>query len=327
MDKQERILNTISGEQTDRPPVFLWRRWPGDDQRAADLARSIIDFQKTHNWDLVNIVPSDSFCVTDYGVQDEWEGDQAGWRTYTRRAVYRSIDWTELRPLDPLRGALGRQLECAQLVTEGLRNEVVPIVHMIHSPLAQAQNIAGNDLLIRHIRTSADRVHTGLNTITESTLRFIDSLKRLPIAGIIYVVRHASYDLLTEEEYQTFGLAYDRKILELLPEKWWLSILHLDCEAPMLRLCSQLPIQVVNWHDQETEPDLAQGRLLFRGALCGGLSSRRHLHLGTPSAVREQIRTALNQVNHRRLIISTGGAMFVTTPLSNIRAARESVGN
>ncbi len=241
MNKQERLLKTISGEQTDRAPVVLWRRWPGDDQRAADLARSIVDFQKTYDWDYANITPADSFCVTDYGVQDEWEGDLQGRRVYTRRAIYRSIDWTELRPLDPLRGTLGRQLECAQLVTEGLRHDDTPIIHMIYSPLTQAKNLAGNDLLIRHMRTNPDRVQTGLNAITESTLRFIDSLKRLPIAGIYYVTQQASYDMLTEEEYQAFGLVYDRKILELLPEKWWLTILHLDCEAPMFRLCTQLP--------------------------------------------------------------------------------------
>jgi uroporphyrinogen decarboxylase len=224
-----------------------------------------------------------------------------------------------------MRGALGRQLECIQVVNNGLRHSDAPVIQTIYNPLSQAKNVAGNDLLIRHMRTNPDRVHTGLNAITESTLRFIDAMKRLPVAGIYYVIQHASYDLLTESEYQTFGLAYDRKILELLPEKWWLNILHLDSEAPMFRLCGELPIKVINWWDQETEPDLAQGRLWFSGALCGGLSNWRHLHYGTPSTIREQIRLALGQVNHRRLIVAAGGAAFVTTPLSNIRALREMV--
>jgi hypothetical protein len=49
MDKRERLEKTIAGEATDRAPVALWRHWPGDDQRAADLARSVVEFQQTYD--------------------------------------------------------------------------------------------------------------------------------------------------------------------------------------------------------------------------------------------------------------------------------------
>lgn len=325
MNKLERLTKTIAGESVDRVPVALWRHWPGDDQRAADLARSTIEFQKTYDWDLVKITPASSFCVTDYGVQDEWEGHLEGTRVYTKRVVHRSLEWTEIRPLDPTRGALGRQTECVRLVCEGLRHEETPILQTIFSPLTQAKDIAGQDTLLRHMRTQADRLQTGLNAITESTLRFIEGLKRLPIAGIFYAVQPASYDLMSEEEYKVFGLPYDRKILEALPEKWKLNMLHLHGDAPMFKLCNQLPVQAINWHDQETEPDLAQGKLQFNGAVCGGLSRWSHLHHGTPATIREQVRVALAQTNNRRFILSTGCTIMVTTPLSNIRAVREAV--
>jgi uroporphyrinogen decarboxylase len=325
MDKQERLSRTIAGESVDRVPVALWRHWPGDDQRAADLARSTIEFQRTYDWDFVKITPASSFSVTDYGVQDEWEGHLEGTRVYTKRAVHRSLQWTEIRPLDPTRGALGRQTECVRLVCEGLRHEETPILQTIFSPLTQAKDIAGQDTLMRHMRTQADRLQTGLNSITESTLRFIEGLKRLPIAGIFYAVQQASYDLMSEEEYKVFGLPYDRKILEALPEKWWLNMLHLHGDAPMFKLCNQLPVQAINWHDQESEPDLAQGKLQFNGAVCGGLSRWRHLHHGTPATIREQTRVALAQTNHRRFILATGCTIMVTTPVSNIRAVREAV--
>jgi uroporphyrinogen decarboxylase len=325
MNKRDRLTKTIAGETVDRVPVALWRHWPGDDQRAADLARSTIDFQKQYDWDFVKITPASSFCIADYGVQDEWEGHLEGTRTYTKRAVNRSLDWTELRPLDPLRGVLGRQVECVRLVCEGLRQDETPILQTIFSPLAQAKNIAGKDLLLRHMRVSPDRLHTGLNAITESTLRFIEALKRQPIAGIFYAIQHASYDLMSEDEYKVFGLPYDRKILEALPDKWWFNMLHLHGDAPMFKLCSQLPVQSINWHDQETEPDLTQGKLQFNSAVCGGLSRWSHVHHGTPTAIRDQARTAITQTNGRRFILSTGCVIMVTSPLSNVRAVREVV--
>lgn len=325
MNKRERLTKTIAGENVDRVAVALWRHWPGDDQRAADLARSTIEFQQRYDWDFVKITPASSFSVADYGVQDEWEGHLEGTRTYTKRAVQRSLDWTDLRPLDPTRGALGRQLECVRLVCDGLRQDETPILQTIFSPLAQAKNVAGQELMLRHMRTSPDRLHTALNAITESTLRFIDSLKRQPIAGIFYAIQHASYDLMSEDEYRNFGLPYDRKILEALPDKWWLNMAHLHGNAPMFRLCSQLPVQSLNWHDQETEPDLAQGKLQFNGAVCGGLSRWAHVHNGTPAMIREQARAAMAQTNSRRFILSTGCVTMVTSPLSNIRAVREVV--
>lgn len=324
MNKRERLEQTIAGGQTDRPPVALWRHWPGDDQRAADLARSTVEFQRTYDWDFVKVTPASSYCLVDYGAQDEWKGSPEGTRSYTRRPITRSLDWTTLRALDPTRGSLGRQYDCLQLVTETLGEEV-PVIQTIFSPLAQAKNLAGQDMLIRQMRTYPDRVHTGLNILTESTLRFIEHLKRLPIAGIFYAIQHASYAVLPEDEYRTFGLPYDRKILDTLPTKWWLNIVHLHGELPMFKFASEFKVQGINWHDANTEPDLAQGKTLFDGAVVGGLSQWDHLHLGTPSTVREAARAAMQRTNSRRFILATGCVTMVTTPLSNIRAAREAV--
>jgi uroporphyrinogen decarboxylase len=325
MNKQERLTKTIAGEPTDRVPAALWRHWPGDDQRAADLAHSVVNFQKTYDWDFVKVTPAASFSVTDYGIHDEWEGDLEGTRTITKRAVVRSLDWTELRPLDPMKGTLGRQLECLRLIGEGLRSEDAPIIQTIFSPLAQAKYLSGNELLMRHIRTNADRVHTALNILTETTLRFVEALKRFPVVGIYYAIQHASYDMMSEEEYKQFGLPYDRKILDTLPDKWWLNMLHLHGDAPMFKLCSQLPVHAINWHDQETEPDLAQAKTIFNGAVSGGLSRWQHLQYGTPNSIREQARAAMKLTNSRRFILASGCVTMITSPLSNIRAVREVV--
>jgi uroporphyrinogen decarboxylase len=324
MNKRERLERTIAGEPTDRVPVSLWRHFPGDDQRAADLARSTVDFQRAYDWDFVKVTPASSFCLTDYGVQDQWEGSLEGTRVYTRRVIQKSLDWTGLRSLDPARGGLGRQAECLRLITDDLGEEV-PVVQTIFSPLAQAKNLAGKEMLLRHMRLNPDRVHSGLATLTESTLRFIDSLRRLPLAGIFYAVQHANYDTLSEDEYRQFGLVYDKKILDALPSKWWLNLTHLHGEAPMFKFAHEFKTQVINWHDRKCEPDLAIGKTLVNGAVCGGLAQWEHLHQGAPTTVRDAARDAVHQTNARRFILSTGCVTLITTPLSNLRAARESV--
>lgn len=195
------------------------------------------------------------------------EGSLEGTRVYTRHAIQKSLDLTSLRPLDLARGGLGRQGECLRLITDELGEEI-PVVQTIFSPLAQAKNLAGKQTLIRHMRLNPDRAHSGLATLTEFTLRFIDWLppRRLPLAGIFYAIQHASYDTLAEDEYRQFGLVYDKKILDALPSKWWLNITHIHGDAPMFKFAHEYKTQVINWHDRKCEPDLVIGKTLVNGS-------------------------------------------------------------
>ncbi len=324
ISKRERLEKTIAGEPTDRVPVALWRHWPGDDQRPADQVEAHVAFQRRYDWDFMKITPASSFCILDYGVQDRWVGSLEGTREYTKRIVSRTLDWTELRVLDPSKGVLSRQIEALKLYKDALGDEV-PYIQTIFSPLAQAKNISGGELLLKHMRTAPDRLKTGLNTITESTLRFIDAIRRSGISGIFYAVQHASYALMNEEEYRTFGRPYDLRVLEALNKDWWFNMLHLHGDVPMFDLFVDYPVQAINWHDRETDPDLANGKLRFKGAVCGGLGRWDPVHNGTPAEVRSQARDAILKTNGKRFILSTGCVTMITSPTSNIRAAREVV--
>jgi len=324
LSKRERLEKAIQGEAVDRVPVALWRHWPGDDQRAADLADATIAFQRRWDFDFVKVTPASSFCIIDYGVQDRWVGSLEGTREYVRRAVHRTLDWTELRVLAPDKGALGRQLEVLRLLNDAFHDDV-PFIQTIFSPLAQAKNIAGKERLIEHMRTAPDRLKTGLNTITESTLRFIDAMRKSGVSGIFYAIQHASYGVMSEAEYQEFGRPYDLKILEALPDSWWFNMVHLHGTAPMFDLVADYPVQAINWHDRESELSLADGKLKFSGAVSGGIGRWDPMHNGTPVEVRTQARNAIEQTHGRRLILSTGCVIMTTTPMSNIRAVREVV--
>jgi uroporphyrinogen decarboxylase len=322
MHKRERLECAIHGETVDRVPVAAWRHFPGDDQRAADLAAATVEFQKMYDWDFVKVSPASSFCISDYGVQDRWVGALEGTREYTHRAVERSVDWTTLKALDPNKGGLGRQLQTLNLLKDALGD--TPYIQTIFSPLAQAKNISGEDVMIHHLRTEPERLHTGLRTITESTLRYLEAMRKSGISGIYYAIQHASYDKLSENEYRAFGRPYDLQVLEAARgHGWWLNVLHLHGPHPMFDMVTDYSIQAINWHDQEgSSPDLAVGKSKFGGAVCGGLG-RWDVHNGTPIEVREKARNAINLANGRRFILAVGCVLMVTTPWSNIHAIRE----
>lgn len=325
MDKRERLEKTIAGEVTDRLPVALWRHWQGDDQRAADLARAHHDFQQQFDWDMLIVAPPSNFMLTGYGLQDEWRGASSGKRDIIKTPINRSLAWTDLRPLDPNKGDFAKQIQCLQLLRDALGQEQ-PLLQIIYSPLTQALVLGGKELLLRNMRSQADRLRTGLNSITESTLRFLEVLRRnTKISGLLYIVDTACYTLLSESEYQQFGLPYDEKLLDSLPSDWWLNMIQVNGEAPMLHLLASLPVQVLNWSDREARPALERAQLPFKGALCGGLGEETHIHLGTPTTVRDAARDAMAAMGRRRLILGSGRSVPVTSPISNIRAAREVV--
>lgn len=325
MEKRERLERTLAGEPTDRAPVAVWRPFAGDDQRAADFASCVIHDQRRYDWDFINLYPAPSYPVIDYGVQDEWLGSADGTRTPTRYAVRRSLDWTELRALDPQRGEIGKQMMALKLVQNAFESEALPVMFTVYSPLSQAARIAGHDALLRHMRRSTERLITGLNVLTESTMRLIEALRGTGIAGVYYVMDYADYTLISESEYRQFGLFHDLQVLEAMPPAWWFNMLYFKGSAPMFNLLADLPAFTVNWHDVTAEPNLIDGKLMLKGAACGGLDAETHLRAASPSLVSDIARTALKNMAHRRLIISTGGAALMTTPHSNLRALRDSV--
>jgi len=170
----------------------------------------------------------------------------------------------------------------------------VPFIQTIFSPLAQARNLAGAERLLVHMRQDAASVHAGLETITQSTIRFVEACVPLRIAGIYYAVQMASYRSLSEAEYREFGEPYDRRVLAAVADCWF-NMVHLHGPDGMFDLVAGYPAQALNWHDRESPPSLAAGQRRFPRAVCGGLEHWDDLLRGDPAQVRRQIADAIQQ--------------------------------
>ncbi|GIV78921.1 hypothetical protein FKZ61_013905 [Litorilinea aerophila] len=322
MSRRERLEAIFAGEAVDRPAAALWRHWPVDDLRGDALARATLTFQRTYDFDFVKVTPNSNYCVTGYGAQAHWEGNGEGTYVWDRRVIQEPEDWTRLRPLDPRAGLQGEVLEANALIGRELGQEV-PFIQTIFNPLAQAKNLAG-DRLLAHLRQYPDAVKEGLAVITESILRFVAELKSTGAAGIFLAVQHASYDLLTEAEYREFCRPLDLQILDAT-EGMWFNLVHLHGTHVMFDLVADYPAQVINWHDQETPPSLAEALSRTRMALCGGLRQWETLVRGTPEGVQAEAQAALAATGGRRFILGTGCVTPIIAPTGNILAVRQAV--
>lgn len=323
MSKVERVRAAIAGERVDRVPVALWRHFPVDDQLPESLAEVTVAFQREYDFDLVKVSPSSSFCLRDWGVQDEWKGNIEGTREYIVRPVQEPSDWAKLQPLDPYQGALGAQLVCLRTIIERLGADV-PVIQTVFSPLAQAKNLASETTLLIHLRRYPTFLYKGLEVIAETTERFIRAVAETGASGVFYAVQHAQYGLLSEGEFETFGRAFDLQVLRAA-ERMWCNMLHVHGVHVMFDRIVDYPVQIVNWHDRETEPSLAEGLRRFGGAVCGGLDRWRDLTIGTAEGIRKQAEEAFVQTNGHRWILGTGCVVPIVAPVGNLRAAREVV--
>jgi uroporphyrinogen decarboxylase len=199
-----------------------------------------------------------------------------------------------------------------------------PVIQTIFSPLSQAKNLVGPEKILVHLRKYPEAVHAGLKTITENVLRFTEAALETGIAGVFYAVQHAQHGLLSETEYLAFGKTYDFQCLEPA-QSGYLNMLHLHGLDVMFDLVADLPVQIINWHDQETAPSLSKGKELFSGVVCGGLRRYESIILGTPEAVTAEARDAMEATNGKRFILGTGCVTPIMAPHGNLLAARYSV--
>ncbi len=329
---RERVQACLAGEIADRIPVALWRHFPVDDQSPHALAEAILHWQRQYEFDFVKVTPASSFCLKDWGVEDVWEGNPEGTRRYTRRVIFTPQDWESLPELDPSAPHLSGQLACLRSLRAALGPET-PVIQTIFSPLVQAKNLASQETLLMHLRLAPEAVLRGLETITRTTRRFVEAALETGIDGIFYAIQHAQATLLSSAEYETFGLPFDRQIVEPALALGWLNVLHLHGNAIYFsQVVQALALPVVNWHDRETYPNLAEAQASevfpvngMPRVACGGLRQNT-LVFGTPDQVAAEAQEAIRQTGGRRFILSTGCVVPIMAPHGNLMAARRAAG-
>jgi len=316
---RERIQVCLAGEMPDQTPVALWRHFPVDDQSPETLAAAQVAFQRVYDFDLVKVTPASSFCLRDWGAEDEWRGNPEGTRQYTKHVITQPQDWERLPSLDPTATHLAGQLACLRQIRSGVGPNT-PMLQTIFNPLAQAKNLAGNETLLVHLRKYPDAVLKGLQTIAITTQHFIEAALDTGIDGIFYAVQHAQATLLNEDEFKHFSQSLDLQILEYAQDLWC-NMLHLHGEDVYFEQLSKYPAQIINWHDRETPPSLSEAQKIFKGVVCGGLS-RDALVYKTAQEVRKEKEDAIQQTGGRKLILSTGCVVPVIAPHGNIMATK-----
>jgi uroporphyrinogen decarboxylase len=321
MDHWARIEAAVAGQPVDRAPVALWKHFPHDDQDAGKLAARTLEWQRAWDFDLVKFMPSGTYGVEDWGAKTAFEGAENGARVVTEPGVRRAEEWPRLARLDPARGVLGAQNAALAQAAKALKGSV-PILQTVFSPLTTARKLRGEGLL-EDLRSRPDAVEAGLRVITDVTIAFSEAALKAGAHGLFFATQLATTDVLGAEEYQRFGCRFDLEVFAGVAGKTRMNMLHLHGVNLMFDLLADYPVDLVNWHDRLTPPDLRNGMKKIRGAVIGGVEESRFLVSASADEVRAQVRDAIAQTGGRRLVVGPGCVAAIAAPEGNIRAVVE----
>ncbi|HEX9868949.1 MAG TPA: uroporphyrinogen decarboxylase family protein, partial [Candidatus Tectomicrobia bacterium] len=292
---------------------------------AAGLAEAMLGFQRTYDWDFMKVNPRACYHAEPWGCRFEFSGQPHIGPKLIEAAIKTPDDWRRIKPLLPTSSAFSEQLEALRLIRDGLHGEV-PFIETIFTPLSVAGQLVGSeDVMYEHLHQYPERVHEALEAITVTFERFAKACLDVGVDGLFYATTGwATYDRLTDAEYEAFGRPYDVRVLKAA-EDGPFNVLHVCRSHNMLWKLMDYPAHAVNWATTDpTNPPIGD---IWQGThrpVIGGVDHLGTLRQGTPEAVGAEVQSA---VGHTRegLIIGPGCSISPQTPEANLRAARASV--
>ena len=326
MSRRERLQAAVNRQPVDRVPYAVWRHFPAVDRSPAGLAQSTLRFHEHYGSDFLKITPRGGYGVEAWGCMESEQVLPTGHRACASCAVKDGDDWKRIRSLDPA-SAAGWVEELETIIRLGFDRRIgdAPVLPTLFSPLSLARKLSG-DRLAQDLRERPDVVTGALEAITETLIKFADLALREGVSGVFYSIQTASRSVLSEEQYARFGEPYDRRFLDAIHPRSFLTIIHCHGDALMFERLARLPGHVWNWDDRAVGPTLARARAVVPGAVCGGLDQVRTLRDGTPAAAAAEARDAVAQAGGTGLIVAPGCVLMAGTPDATVAAVVEALG-
>jgi uroporphyrinogen decarboxylase len=230
--------------------------------------------------------------------------------------------WAKLAKLDVTKGAYGQELEAIRLAAAELKGSV-PVFQTVFSPSTTAIKLRGKEAL-DDMRQQPELIKAGLEIITEVTIAFALAVVRAGADGVFFATQGASRQVMSEEEYKEFGVPYDTRVLQAVRNEGKINLIHVHGDDVYWDLAATYPVDMINWHDRTTFPNLTQAKERFKGVLVGGIE-RTEISTGTQQEARAQARDAVQQTGGRRHVVAPSCVIPTNTPDANIRAVIDEV--
>jgi uroporphyrinogen decarboxylase len=324
MSRFELVKQTLLGNIGDSVPVSVWKHHPRIDRTSEGLAEAEIALHRMFDHDIIKISFHGCYPVVDWGCVPVYEGEGTGSTRCTSCAVCSSADWETLEPLDVSAGEFGRQVRAVQLIHEYAQSRVPTMATVFDPPMVA--DLLCNGKLKEYMDKNSDIVKGALELITGVMIDFARAALDAGADGIFLASQHATYEAVTDRQYDEFILPYDVKVLSRLRRKAGFILMHLHSEDEDKRIRFEKISRIasldgLNWADQKVAPTLRQMKNETTKAVFGGIDHTGVLRTGTVDEVKGEVLQAIQAAGLERLVVAPGCVIPVDAPEENIHAA------
>ncbi len=316
MDKFELINKAFKAEPTERVPYAIWKHFPEFDKTPEGLLKAQIDFQDKFDSDIMKISISGRAFASDFGAELGGYDPASGSRIGVKYPIEKIEDWEDVKKIDVTGGEFGNQIKAMKLVHREVDGKV-PTMMTVFSPLMVASQIDPD--IILHYRKDPQLIREHFKIIISAMIDFSKASLDAGADGIFLATQHFN-NRLTNEERLELAFTPMKSLIEKTVKKNNFLVLHLHGDKPDYELATKLPIDAINWHDQQTTPNLSEARQIFKGGLLGGLNAESWKDISDPAEVSSRISSVYTNFKGSGLIIAPGCVIpqFISDPIIEV---------
>jgi uroporphyrinogen decarboxylase len=305
LNKIERVIESLRGEEVDRPPFSFWYHFGLQHMPGHKHAEAQIDFYRAYDLDFLKVMNDYPYPLP-RGLE----------------AVESEEDWKRVEPMEGKDRCWSEQLSALSMINDQIGNETL-FIETIFSPWTTARRLTRAGSLAEIRERHPDILLTGMNAIATSLADYAREAIGRGASGIFLSLGAATDDVMTSEEYKTWGRPFDLKILEAVREAPF-NVLHIHGKRIHFDALLDYPVSAINWSHLATAPTLAGGRARSGKTVMGGIDEAIAAHLSPPE-IERQVTSAIREVGERGLIITPGCSVPTDTPERTLRAVKTAV--
>ena len=302
MDKFNLIKKAFKAEPIEEVPYAIWKHFPEFDKTPEGLFKAQMKFQNEFNSDIMKISISGRAFTSDFGAKLGGYNPESGSRICVKYPIEKIKDWENIRTIDINFGEFGKQIKAMKLINREVEGKI-PTMMTVFSPFMVASQIDRN--IISHYRKDPELVGEQFNIIITAMTDFAKGSLEAGADGIFLATQHFN-NSLNDEERRILEFDPMKSLIKKTIKKESFLVLHLHGDQPDFELATKLPVDAINWHDQQTKPSLSEAREIFKGGLLGGLNTESWKDLSNPEEVSSLITSVYKSFGSYGLIIAPG---------------------
>jgi uroporphyrinogen decarboxylase len=305
LNKIERVTSALRGGEVDRPPFSFWYHFGLQHMPGRSHADAEINFYRAYDLDFLKVMNDYPYPLPE-GLE----------------AVNTEADWSRIEPVSPDDKCWSEQLSALSRINDAIGKEAM-FIETIFSPWTTARRITRAGGLTMAMEVYPETLLSAMDAIATSLGAYAKQAVLRGAAGIFLSLGAATDDLMTSEEYKTWGRPFDLKILESVSNAPF-NVLHIHGKRIHFNSVSDYPVTALNWSHFATEPSLSEGKSRSGKTVLGGIDEAVASHVSA-SEISEQVKNTISKVGVRGLIVTPGCSVPTDTRERSLRAIRSAV--